>query len=83
MGVAPGGERQQRGGEGAPRTDMWGLPIRGSGGSGEGRGSRRKNATPSGVFAAPGGGQGQSRKKRKKGGGGGNATAAFVRKKRK
>nr|WP_028609189.1 ribonuclease R [Paenibacillus harenae] len=86
--AAPGqGREQQRGGSGGARTDMWGLPIRGGGGAGgEGRGSRRKNATPSGVFTAPdsgGGGRGPVKPKKKKNGGGGNATAAFVRKKRK
>ncbi|CAM4292291.1 ribonuclease R [Paenibacillus alkaliterrae] len=62
----PPGQGDMRGGGSGPRTDMWGLPIRGSGGAGsesragEGGGNRRsggsggakrKNTSPGGVFA--------------------------------
>lgn len=98
--VPPGqGSEQPRASGSGARTDMWGLPIRSSGGlGGNGReaagkrrsegseGAKRKNTPQGGELSAgspSAGGSGFGKSKQKKKGGGGNPTAAFVRKKRK
>ncbi|WP_424768555.1 ribonuclease R [Paenibacillus sp. sgz302251] len=99
-GERSGGERNRgETGGGAARTDMWGLPIRESGGavrggSGGSGGAKRKRTSQSGVFTgerpegAPspeGGGGGQVKKKRKKknAGGGGGNATAAFVRKNK